>query len=587
MEVKMHFFYLLLISIFLTLSTAFAQGSEGQRQPAHPYGSQILPAEKTAVSFPDLTVLAKSSGGKQILAPINDAADWLLGQQDSSGAFPWTVGDPTLYSNVQGPSGRGMLAAYNQTQDPTYLNSAIANGDYLVPNYPRTYATDGDPRFATHDPLFLEELSIVTGDTKYADFLQTYFWDKLANGTYGLNDDQDAAAWAQSVVDSRAGSGIVEMAPWDLGSTVAAAWRAGDSTAWTAFMAGIQAALDSTTATDTDYDLHGLGGAIWGSGVTGIDLDPTQGKWAGANSTADLVDSLVQYIAPNGGWVYNTTAAVTDANADLQVTAFAILALKAYSDRYNLTTWDTVIADAINFVYSLQTVNGQFLIYPGASPTAGGGVEVHSEGMQAIGSNDDSLIPVELMSFSAHSREGLVVLRWATATETENLGFNIYRSVQKNGDFERINETVIRGAGTSAREQRYEYIDTAVSAGQTYFYKLADVDYNGNLTFHGPVSITVDVLPEKMSLEQNFPNPFNPSTTIRYELAKSGAVQLSIFNLAGQEIRRLVSGVQEAGAHAVVWDGLDDNGIQAASGVYIYRLISQGQRTEKKLILTR
>ncbi len=583
----MHYFYLLLLSFIFTGTTVFAGEKTDKRQPAHPYGSKITAESKGATASSGLDLFSAATRSKKILTPINDAANWLMGQQDSSGGFPWTAGSPVLESNVQGPAGRGMLAGYNQTQDPAHLASAVSCGDYLVPNYPRTYTSDGDPRFATHDPLFLEELTIVSGDAKYANFLQTNFWDKLASGTYGENNDQDAAAWAQSVVDGRAGGGIVELAPWDLSASVVGAWRAGESTAWTAFMSGVLAGLDSTTSTDTDYDLHGLAGAIWGSAVTGIDLDPTLGKWAAANSTADLIDSLVQYIAPNGGWVYNTTAAITDPNSDLQVTAFAIMALKAYSERHNLTTWDTIIDNAINFVYSLQTVDGQFLAYPGAATTIGGGVEVHAEGMQAIASNDDSLIPVELMSFSAHSSDGVVILRWATASETENIGFNVYRSADEQGIYQRINTDMIQGAGNSAREQRYEYIDATVTPGQAYFYKLADVDYNGKLTFHGPVSIQVTPLPETMHLEQNFPNPFNPMTTIRYELSTPGEVLLAIYNLAGQEIRRLVSGQQEAGSHAVVWDGLDNNGMAAASGVYISRLVAQGQRIEKKLVLTR
>ena len=75
-----------------------------------------------------------------------------------------------------------------------------------------------------------------------------------------------------------------------------------------------------------------------------------------------------------------------------------------------------------------------------------------------------------------------------------------------------------------------------------------------------------------LSLEPNVPNPFNPSTTIRYGVPEAGEVQLVIYNLRGQKVRTLVQGSMDAGSHSVVWDGRDDFGRQVASGVYIYRL---------------
>ena len=93
--------------------------------------------------------------------------------------------------NTQGTTARGLLKAYQQSGVADFKTGAVATGNYLVPTYPRTYI-DGDPRFATHDPLFLEELSPLTADPAYAAFVQTYFWDKLGTGTYGEANDMDA-----------------------------------------------------------------------------------------------------------------------------------------------------------------------------------------------------------------------------------------------------------------------------------------------------------------------------------------------------------------------------------------------------------
>jgi hypothetical protein len=88
------------------------------------------------------------------------------------------------------------------------------------------------------------------------------------------------------------------------------------------------------------------------------------------------------------------------------------------------------------------------------------------------------------------------------------------------------------------------------------------------------------------SLEQNYPNPFNPATTISYQLKNSSDVRLQVFNQLGQSVRQLVNRKQPAGNHLVEWDGRDDDGNEAASGVYIYQLkTNQGTQSKKMLLL--
>lgn len=94
--------------------------------------------------------------------------------------------------------------------------------------------------------------------------------------------------------------------------------------------------------------------------------------------------------------------------------------------------------------------------------------------------------------------------------------------------------------------------------------------------------------PSIFSLHQNYPNPFNPITTINYQLAVSGEVDLTIYNLLGQQIRTLVSSQQTAGAHQVHWDGTDESGKQVTSGIYFYKLNAGSDFSEtKKMVLLR
>ena len=94
-------------------------------------------------------------------------------------------------------------------------------------------------------------------------------------------------------------------------------------------------------------------------------------------------------------------------------------------------------------------------------------------------------------------------------------------------------------------------------------------------------------LPTAFSLSQNYPNPFNPVTTIRFTLPTPAQVDLSLYNLLGQHVATLVSGLREAGVHALRWDGRDDGGVELASGVYLYRLQAGARVETRKLLLLR
>jgi photosystem II stability/assembly factor-like uncharacterized protein len=92
-------------------------------------------------------------------------------------------------------------------------------------------------------------------------------------------------------------------------------------------------------------------------------------------------------------------------------------------------------------------------------------------------------------------------------------------------------------------------------------------------------------IPDEFVLYNNYPNPFNPSTTIRYALPKQTNVMLKIYNILGQEIRTLVNERQSAGVHSVVWDSRNNLNQAVSSGIYIYRLQAGARVLSKKMIL--
>ena len=95
------------------------------------------------------------------------------------------------------------------------------------------------------------------------------------------------------------------------------------------------------------------------------------------------------------------------------------------------------------------------------------------------------------------------------------------------------------------------------------------------------------VEPTHFGLLQNYPNPFNPSTRIRFELAVTSEIELTIYNAAGRIVRTLFSGARSAGTHDLTWDGRGDDNRQAASGVYLYRLSANGRAQTGKMLLMR
>ncbi len=130
-------------------------------------------------------------------------------------------------------------------------------------------------------------------------------------------------------------------------------------------------------------------------------------------------------------------------------------------------------------------------------------------------------------------------------------------------------------------------------SGTAYWYVVANSDINvtaSNDTFNLNISIETGIIselaiPDKYELRQNFPNPFNPETSIIYGLPKESNVRIEVYNLLGQAVVTLVNEKQKSGYHSVQWNGCDNSGTMMKSGVYIYRITSGGFTETKKMIL--
>lgn len=177
-------------------------------------------------------------------------------------------------------------------------------------------------------------------------------------------------------------------------------------------------------------------------------------------------------------------------------------------------------------------------------------------------------IPVEMTSFTASVVGNAVELKWQTATETNNRGFEIYKSVS-GSSFSKIG--FVAGNGTTTEVKSYSFVDRDVRAGENYGYRIKQIDFDGTFEYSKVVNVN-GITPSEFSLEQNYPNPFNPSTNIAYSVPVKSDVTLEVYNLIGQKVMTLVQGSVNAGKHVVQMDGSS-----MASGIYLVKLNAIGE----------
>jgi len=186
----------------------------------------------------------------------------------------------------------------------------------------------------------------------------------------------------------------------------------------------------------------------------------------------------------------------------------------------------------------------------------------------------DCYLPVEFLGADALAGDGKVTVSWATASELNMDRYEIVR------DGEMVK--TIAASNTSQRHD-YSWVDTDVTNGMSYSYDVVAVGLNGERN----VLATVNATPSfeagavtAYALHQNYPNPFNPTTTLAFDLKDAGFVNLTVFNLMGQEVAKVVNGEMSAGRHTVNF-----NSGSLSSGIYLYRIEVNGFAAEKKMLL--
>ena len=224
--------------------------------------------------------------------------------------------------------------------------------------------------------------------------------------------------------------------------------------------------------------------------------------------------------------------------------------------------------------------------------------EIINNGTVIGGGSYPGALPVQMTSFGATSNRFDAILHWTTATEVDNLGFEIerrsvsgYESGVPGSQLEPRNPELtnswskvgfVSGSGTSSSSREYEFVDANVPAGR-YAYRLKQVDHSGSGTYFTASEVEIGTAPKVLSLGANYPNPFNPGTTIEFTFPENGKASLRVFNMIGQEVATLFDKTAEAGR--LYWATFSASSLP--SGLYFYRLEFGKQSIVKRMLLVK
>ena len=344
-----------------------------------------------------------------------------------------------------------------------------------------------------------------------------------------------------------------------------------------AYVGGFVGAMWSSSIVKDCYATSGVSGRDHSGGLAGyvwsstIDNCFATGGLSGAGDVGGLVAYNLSGTVTNSFWDTQTST-TSSSSGGTGKTSAQMKTLATFSDETTSglsTAWDFEtnpnddVADNNYWDIDLSgTINGG---YP----------------FLAWQNGTDTSLPVEMSSFTAKAlMNGEILVEWTTESETENMGFILDRKTKSSlegntwkqiAQYATSDELV--GQGSSTSHTMYSFVDKITEPSVTYSYRLHDVDYRGNMTTHYPSSRDVEIqLPVLSQLISAFPNPFNPATSIKFELNQTTEVRLTIYDLRGRFVAELEKGMKSSGVHETSWNGMDQNLQNVGAGIFFARL---------------
>jgi hypothetical protein len=185
--------------------------------------------------------------------------------------------------------------------------------------------------------------------------------------------------------------------------------------------------------------------------------------------------------------------------------------------------------------------------------------------------------PVLINSFTAEVGKSGVDLAWRVSTGEKLAGFSLRR--MREGDTQEI----VLNKGRLLNPKRDSWKDREIESTTAYLYHLVVVGKDGTEYRSAPVRVTSAEW--AALLEQNVPNPFNPSTSISFVVPVTSRTRVIVYDVSGSQVKTLIDDVLDAGSRTVVWDGTNESGQMVGSGTYFCRLVTDGTSTTRKMLL--
>lgn len=562
----------------------------------------------TLASFPN------GSGGKNLFGGAGGAGIWRstdLGVTwtGASAGLVGSVGGVYAYnnsgSNLYAGTGNGVYVSTNNGTNWTRVNSGLTDTSVS------TLAVSGTNLFAgtSYGGVFRSTDNGATWNSANTGLTNTWvssfgvsgttLFSCTSSGLFRTTDAGTSWVWVSSIrngsFDGFAASGTnlyaaggwvnlstdngtswTQLSTWPTGALGAVA-VAPNGTGGTNLFAGTNYGVYRSTNYGTSWTNTGLiggdvytfavsGGNIFVGDLTGVYLSTDYGtSWnvKGGSSYVDAVavsgTNLFCGGANHGGVHLSTDNGTSWAAAgltNLNVTALAVSGTNIFA----ATVDDVFLSSNNGTTWTSTGLNNSYVRNLAVSGTD---LYAATYGHGVFKRALSDILPVELASFGASARGSMVKLRWITATETNNYVFEVERRLVSDVLWSKIGSVI--GAGTSNTPHNYIYNDIRVAQSH-YAYRLKQVDRDGQFKYSESVEVNVTATPLRFGLDQNFPNPFNPSTTIRYALPSPSNAKIVITNTLGQEVAMFANGQEEAGYHEVQWNA------NIASGIYFYRI---------------
>jgi hypothetical protein len=516
---------------------------------------------------------------------------------------PVRSGGTTIKSLVLSNDGNSLFVGGNFQTIGGQTRNYLAKVDIATGNADATW----DPKLNGNEGV--EKMSLSAGDTLYfygKDF--TTVNDTAARGAIAA-----VSATGAGVVTAFNPDGVVPITTRYIqvspdGSTVYIGYNS-LNIFWSGQLRNYFAALNTSDGSVTDMN-PGFNQGIFCGAVVG-DVIYFGGQFISINGNFNI-QKIAKFDA-SGGWSnptlvtnWNNTSATTpdgDIRAIIYSNSGAVPLLYLGGGFHDIDTvprerfaaikasdatvqsWDLAgvnVQGGLNMRMHLSTVNHKIYVADFMTSILG----TNRSFIAAVDGGSDPL-PVELVSLTASSKVMNVELKWKTATEINNYGFEIERSRNQKSEVRSQNTTevwsgvgFVEGSGTSNALKEYSFTDKNILTGR-YSYRLKQIDRDGKFSYSQEVEVTINGIPKEFTLEQNYPNPFNPTTNIEFTVPVNGRATLKVFNEIGQEVATLFDGITESDQyHQVTF-----NAANLSSGMYFVKLQS-GERTQlKKMML--